>query len=55
MVLVGGDRFMSGVRRRVCCWWAADEHQLPDDICVERSIDTLVVVYQGDELGSDQC
>lgn len=55
LVLIGGDRILSGVLRRVCCWWVAAEHQLPDDICVEWSIDSLVVVDQGDELCSHQC
>lgn len=55
MVLIGGDRVLSGVLRMVCCWWVAAEHQLSYYICVERSIDSLVVVNQGDELCSHQC
>lgn len=53
--LIGGDGFLSAVLRRVCGGWTAAEHQLPDDIRVERSIDTPVVVNQGDELCSQQC
>ena len=55
--LIGGDRVLRRLLRSVCCWcwWAAAEHQLPDDICVERSIDSLVVVDQGDELCSYKC
>lgn len=52
MVLIGADRFLRRVLRRFCCWWAAVEHQLPDDICIERSIDGLVVVDQGVEFSS---
>lgn len=48
-------RALSRVLRRVCCWWAAAEHQLLDNVCIERSIDSPVVVDQGDELGSHQC
>lgn len=56
-VSVGGGGVLSSVLRRVCCWWWADvaEYQLLDDIRVERSIDCLVVVHQGDKLCSQQC
>lgn len=41
---------MGRVLRKLWSWCAATKHQLPDDICVERSVHILVVVDQGDEL-----
>ncbi len=55
LVLTGGDRFVRRVLLLVCCWRAAAENQLPDNIGIERSIDKLVVVDQGDELCSYHC
>jgi len=54
LVLIGGDGVPSGVLWRVCCRCAAPEHQLLDDLRVERSIHNLVVVNQGDELRSQR-